>query len=317
MGIIRAAMQAVSGGFSDQYLEKIVPYDMGDQTVFTYGVTENAKDNKKGTANIISNGSKIQVYDNQMMILVDGGKIVDYTAEPGLYEVSNSSMPSLFNGQFGDSLKEAFERVKFGGGTPLKQEVFYINLQEIKGIKFGTRNPINYFDNMYNAELFLRAHGTYSIKIVNPLQFYAEVIPRNGKKVEITDINEQYLYEFLDALQSSINQMSADGMLSDNEKAIFALQSDNFLSLCSCVNNALKAPAAELNGEVKENLEIMRSLSPSADGMTGSGSTVVGIFETEELARWAIDKIKKHDVECEYVRSLNPQKLKFFGLLGG
>ena len=211
MGIIRAAMQAVSGGFSDQYLEKIVPYDMGDQTVFTYGVTENAKDNKKGTANIISNGSKIQVYDNQMMILVDGGKIVDYTAEPGLYEVSNSSMPSLFNGQFGDSLKEAFERVKFGGGTPLKQEVFYINLQEIKGIKFGTRNPINYFDNMYNAELFLRAHGTYSIKIVNPLQFYAEVIPRNGKKVEITDINEQYLSEFLEALQAAINQMSADG----------------------------------------------------------------------------------------------------------
>ena len=51
--------------------------------------------------------------------------------------------------------------------------------------------------------------------------------------------------------------------------------------------------------------------------MTGSGSTVFGIFETEELARWAIDKIKKHDVECEYVRSLNPQKLRFFGLLGG
>jgi len=45
------------------------------------------------------------------MILVDGGKIVDYTAEPGYYKVSNSSMPSLFNGQFGDSLKETFDRV--------------------------------------------------------------------------------------------------------------------------------------------------------------------------------------------------------------
>ena len=73
---------------------------------------------------------------------------------------------------------------------------------------------------------------------------------------------------------AKFDEMSADGMLSDNEKAISALQSDNFLSLCSCVNNALKAPAAKLNGEVKENLEIMRSLSPSAYGMTGSGSTV-------------------------------------------
>ena len=82
----------------------------------------------------------------------------------------------------------------------------------IKGIKFGTRQPINYFDCFYNAELFLRAHGTYSIKIVNPLQFYAEAIPRNKDYVDISEINEQYISEFLQALQSAINQMSADGM---------------------------------------------------------------------------------------------------------
>lgn len=92
------------------------------------------------------------------------------------------------------------------------QKVFYINLQEIKGIKFGTRNPINYFDSFYNAELFLRAHGTYSIKITNPLQFYAEVVPRNAERVNIEDINEQYINEFLQALQAAINQMSADGI---------------------------------------------------------------------------------------------------------
>ena len=161
--------------------------------------------------NAVSNGSIIHVYDNQFMMLVDGGKVVDYTAEPGYYKVDNSSLPSLFNGQFGDSLKDSFNRIKYGGQTPTAQKVFFINLQEIKGIKFGTRNPINYFDNFYNAELFLRAHGTYSVKITNPLQFYAEVIPRNADRVEIDEINEQYLSEFLEALQSSINQMSADG----------------------------------------------------------------------------------------------------------
>lgn len=212
MGIIRAVGQAVSGGLADQWLEKIVPYDMGDKTVFTYGVLDNQGQNKKGTSNVVSNGSVIQVYDNQFMILVDGGKVVDYTAEPGYYTVSNSSMPSMFNGQFGESLKEAFNRIKFGGGTPQNQQVFYINLQEIKGIKFGTHNPINYFDTFYNAELFLRAHGEYSIKVVNPLQFYAEAIPRNKQKVEITDINDQYMAEFLQALQSAINQMSSDGI---------------------------------------------------------------------------------------------------------
>lgn len=211
MGIIRAIGQAIGGTLADQWLEVIEADDMSDKTVFTSGVLIRKGQNTKGTGNTVSNGSIIHVYDNQFMMLVDGGKVVDYTAEPGYYKVDNSSLPSLFNGQFGDSLKDSFNRIKYGGQTPTAQKVFFINLQEIKGIKFGTRNPINYFDNFYNAELFLRAHGTYSVKITNPLQFYAEVIPRNADRVEIDEINEQYLSEFLEALQSSINQMSADG----------------------------------------------------------------------------------------------------------
>ncbi|MEE0875606.1 MAG: SPFH domain-containing protein, partial [Ruminococcus sp.] len=171
--------------------------------------------NTKGNENIVSNGSKIHVYDNQFMILVDNGKIVDYTAEPGPYTVSMSSTPSLFNGQFGDSLKEAFERVKFAGIPSNQQRVFFINLQEIKNLKFGTPNPIQYFDNFYNAELFIRAHGTYSIKVTDPFKFYQEVIPRSAitqnESVDFTTLNQQYNDEFLSALGAAINQYSADG----------------------------------------------------------------------------------------------------------
>lgn len=215
MGIIKATVDAIGGALADQWLEVIEPNEMDDNIVFTNGVMVRQGDkrnsNAKGTVDIVSNGSIIHVYPNQFMILVDGGKVVDYTAEEGYYRVNNSSMPSLFNGQFKDSLKESFNRIKFGGVTPGRQQVFYINLQEIKGIKFGTRNPINYFDNAYNAELFLRAHGTYSIKITDPLLFYAEAIPKNKERVDIKEINEQYVSEFLEALQSAINQMSADG----------------------------------------------------------------------------------------------------------
>lgn len=216
MGIIKAIASAVGGGLADQWLEVIEPDEMSDKTVFTRGVTVRRNDsrnaNRRGTQDTVSNGSVIHVYPNQFMMLVDGGKVVDYTAEEGYYTVNNSSMPSMFNGEFGDSLKEAFNRIKFAGVTPGTQKVFYINLQEIKGIKFGTRNPVNYFDSFYNAELFLRAHGTYSIKIKNPLTFYSEAIPKNDDRVEIEEINEQYLAEFLEAFQSAINQMSADGV---------------------------------------------------------------------------------------------------------
>ena len=215
MGIIKAVTGAIGGGLADSWLEVIESAPMGDNTVFTRGVKvrkgDSRNQNTKGTADTVSNGSIIHVYDNQFMMLVDGGKVVDYTAEPGYFKVDNSSMPSLFGGQFGDSLKETFSRIKYGGTPSSSQKVFFINLQEIKGIKFGTRTPINYFDCFYNSELFLRAHGTYSIKVTEPLKFYAEAIPRNAESVDINDINEQYLNEFLEALQAAINQMSADG----------------------------------------------------------------------------------------------------------
>ncbi|MEA4962308.1 SPFH domain-containing protein, partial [Lutispora sp.] len=216
MGIIRAVASAMGGSLADQWLEVIEPDNMSDTTVFANGTKVRKNDrrnsNIKGTDNTVSNGSIIHVYPNQFMMVLDGGKVVDFTAEEGYYTVNNSSLPSLFSGSLGDAVKESFNRIKYGGVTPTAQRVYYINLQEIKGIKFGTKNPLNYFDNFYNSELFLRTHGTYSIKITDPLLFYQEAIPRNKDMVDIQDINEQYLSEFLEALQTSMNQMSVDGI---------------------------------------------------------------------------------------------------------
>ena len=215
MGIIKAFFDSVGGNLADQWLEVIEADNMSDTTVFTTGVavrTGKRNSNKKGSEDYISDGSVIHVYDNQFMLLVDGGEVVDFTAEPGYYKVDLKATPSMFSGRFGDSIKEMFSRIKFGGVPSSKQKAYFINLQEIKGIKFGTRTPVNYFDNFYNAELFLRAFGTYSIKITNPLKFYRQAIGRNASRVDINDINEQYLSEFLEALSAAINRMSIDGI---------------------------------------------------------------------------------------------------------
>ena len=84
MGIIKAVANAIGGGFADQWLEVYEANDMGEHTVFTDGVLIRKGQNTKGTNNTVSNGSIIHVYDNQFMMLVDGGKVVDYTAEPVL-----------------------------------------------------------------------------------------------------------------------------------------------------------------------------------------------------------------------------------------
>ncbi|WP_265458784.1 SPFH domain-containing protein [Enterococcus sp. HY326] len=215
MGLIKAATSTIGGGLADQWLEVIEPAELTESTLVTTGVQvrQDSKrgSNRKGTEGVITDGSVVHVYPNTMMLLVDGGRVIDYTAEEGYYTIKNELAPSMFNGDLKDAISETFSRFKFGGTTPQKQQVIYINLQEIKGIKFGTATPINYFDNFYNAELFLRAHGTYSIKVTDPILFYANAISKSAPQMDVKDINEQYMAEFLTALQAAINQMSADG----------------------------------------------------------------------------------------------------------
>lgn len=212
MGLITAAVSSVSGVLSDSWKEVIEPDNMNDSTLLVKGAAIKKGSNKKGTDNYVSNGSVIHVYPNTLMLLIDGGRIVDYSAQEGYYEVNNSSAPSLFNGELTDSVKETWKRFQFGGVPSQKQCVYYINTAEIKGIKFGTRNPVNYFDNFYNAELFLRAHGSYSIKITDPIKFFTEFAPKGTDRIEMRDLSEQLFNEFMDALQSVINQMSVDGV---------------------------------------------------------------------------------------------------------
>ena len=221
MGIIRAAINAATGDLADQYAEAIQPpTTLTETVVFAPGVKVRPNDprntNTNGSNNIVNNGSLIHVWPGLMMIIVDGGKIVAASCEPGYFEVSNSTAPSLFAGELKGSLTDAFERLKFGGGSPREQRVFYINMQEIRGIKYGTANPLNYYDSMYNAEVFIRARGSYSFKITNPIKFFTEVISKGGalanQPVDFNSIKGQFNDEFLTALEDSLGKMSNDGI---------------------------------------------------------------------------------------------------------
>ena len=126
MGIIRAAINSVGGAFADQYGEIIEPPEnMSNNIVFAAGQKVRANDRRntnKGTDNVVSNGSLIHVWPNSMMLLVDGGRVIAASCEEGYYQVSDSTSPSIFAGQWKDALKDTFERVKFGGTTPLTQD---------------------------------------------------------------------------------------------------------------------------------------------------------------------------------------------------
>lgn len=130
MGIIKAAISSIGSGFADQWLEYIRAGKMDDRTVMSAGVAVRGRDrrnaNTKGSADYISDGSLIEVGVNQCMLLVDGGRIVDFTTEPGYYKVDNQATPSAFSGSFSQALEESFDRLALWRcAVPLAKGIFH------------------------------------------------------------------------------------------------------------------------------------------------------------------------------------------------
>ena len=221
MGIIKAALNSVGGALADSYLDAYRPYHMGPRTVVSPGVFADdgtgRNTNTKRANNVVSNGSKIYVDSKQLMCLVDGGKVVDYSAEPGYYTVSNSTAPSLFNGEIKKSFSDVWDRIKFGGNQYKEQRVIYINLRTMEGIKFGTKTPVPFFDEKYQIDVAVRAFGTFSIRVTDPWKFFNEVIPHEcvmeGACLDVEDfLNDTFMSEYLGALGEALSNMSVDGV---------------------------------------------------------------------------------------------------------
>ena len=220
MGIIKAAVNAIGGELADAYLEAYRPSRMTQRTAVAPGIFADAgqgrNTNTKRMNNIISNGSMIQVASGQLMCLVDGGRVVDYTTVPGYYKVSNSTSPSLMNGEFGATLKDGWERIKFGGNTYHEQRVIYINLRPMEGIKFGTKSPVPYYDEFYKIDVMVRAFGTFSLQIVEPWKFFNTVLPpecvTDGVGLEVDDfLDDTFMSEYIGALAEALSSISQLG----------------------------------------------------------------------------------------------------------
>ena len=62
-------------------------------------VRANGSSNTKSDANVISDGSIIDVQVNQCMIIVENGKVVEACMEPGRFTYDTSLAPSFFAGE--------------------------------------------------------------------------------------------------------------------------------------------------------------------------------------------------------------------------
>lgn len=213
MGLIKAALTAGKSTLADQWLEYIYCERMEDDVLMRRGVPKTGGSNTKGTENIITNGSKIVVGEDQFLIVVADGKIVDFTAEAGQYTFDQGTEPSMFYGGFGKGLIESFkkfgERFTTGGVAPHDQRAYFVNTRLIKGNKFGTSTPIPFRDSEFGMTVDIRCYGEYVMKVTDPLAFYHSYGGNiTGDYVIDDNFRDTFLADFLQALQPALAKVA-------------------------------------------------------------------------------------------------------------
>lgn len=186
MGFIKAFSGALSGTFADQWKDFYMPRSDVPATAALFqavpqGTNNGRGENTKGNENIITNGSKIIVPEGTALITLQDGAITGLIAEPGGFEFRSDdpNSKSMFAGDgiFGQTLKQTWEKVKFGGQPGSQQLAFYINLKEIPNNRFGTQSEIYWDDAYFGTQVGAVTRGTYTLKITDPLLFVKNFVP--------------------------------------------------------------------------------------------------------------------------------------------
>lgn len=186
MGFIKAFSGALGGTFADQWKDYYKPLPGVSATAGVFpavavGENNGRGSNTKGSANIITNGSKIIVPEGTALVTIENGQITGLIAEAGGFEFSSNdpNSKSIFSGDgiLASTLSTSWERFKFGGQPSNEQLAFYVNLKEIPNNKFGTASEIYWDDAYFGTQVGAITRGTYTLKIVDPILFLKNFVP--------------------------------------------------------------------------------------------------------------------------------------------
>lgn len=177
----------------------------------------------------IKMGAMLTVRESQVAIFVNQGQLADiYT--PGLYELSTNNMPIMCK----------LKAWKYGFNSPFKAEVYFVNTKQFIDQKWGTQSPVPVMDQQF-GQIEVRARGTYSFRVTNPVDFMREVF---GTKDSLrTD-------EISTQLRSYIIQYMKD-TIAESKMSFFNLQS-NLIEFSELVKGNLSAKLTPLGLEMSD-----------------------------------------------------------------
>ncbi|MBW1807772.1 MAG: SPFH domain-containing protein [Deltaproteobacteria bacterium] len=113
-------------------------------------------------------GAQVIVRESQSAVFFRGGKALD-TFGPGRHTLTTANLPLLGK----------LITLPFGGKTPFKAEVVYVNHKVFTNLKWGTREPIPFRDTELQL-VRLRAFGIMSFKVEEAQLFVNKIVGTQG-----------------------------------------------------------------------------------------------------------------------------------------
>lgn len=225
MGILDATFDSLGGMLQDQWKDVVTAGHFNEHTIVAPGVrkrSQNGRGANMGSDDILSNGSVIYVPENTAAFIFSQAGIEEVILEPGGYEYRNGEA-TVFDAKdrhdkgFGKILlSQAADRIGFSGMSAEEKRVAFVNLREIRGLKFGTRGPLVYNDLFYGTDLEVFSYGTISVEVVNPVTFVRNFLPPNCSSYSLDDprARKQLVSEFLSSFITAVNTLSSNYRIS-------------------------------------------------------------------------------------------------------
>ena len=114
-------------------------------------------------------GAQLTVRESQVAILFYKGKACDCFG-PGRHTLKTFNLPILTK----------LLSIPWRGDSPLRAEVYMVNMKTFTNLKWGTRSPIAFRDRELGL-VRLRAHGIYNIQVIQPVLFINTIVGTMGK----------------------------------------------------------------------------------------------------------------------------------------
>ncbi|MEQ9565505.1 MAG: SPFH domain-containing protein [Pseudomonadales bacterium] len=269
------------------------------------------------TGDEIKIASKLIVGPGQGCIFVYEGIVQAMHVEPGMVNLDTDNIP------FWTTVKKFMQAFE----SEHKVGMYFFRTAKVLDQKWGTTSPIKYVDSVYQFPVGLKAYGSYSYRINNPLEFFVNVLAgqqdystadfRQVMSDRILHPLSDYLaemkhsYNEIDAFRDEIGEGMRERLDQEFDKLGFTVTDfriegtafdDNTLErinrIADVTAESAAAKAAGMDYAGLQHLEALREAARNEGGAAGAG---VGIGAGIGLGQAMTEKMTQQMQDAEVI----------------